>query len=224
LNDRLKDDTYSSSKPQTVPLPIVVLLSGSGSNLQAIIDGIEEGTINARICAVISNRPDAYGLERARKANIPVELINHNQYDSRESFDAALTRSIEKYHPELIVLAGFMRILTDDFVNHFYGKMINIHPSLLPKYRGLHTHKRALESGDSEHGLSIHYVSAELDGGPIIFQATVPVLNDDTEDTLAQRVLVQEHLAYPKVIQWFAEKRLQLIDNQVIMDNKAVSL
>ena len=208
----------------TEPLPIVVLLSGSGSNLQAIIDRIEDGSVNARICAVISNRPDAFGLQRAQRANIPTELIDHSQYNDRESFDAQLIKTIEKYQPELIVLAGFMRILTDDFVNHFYGKMINIHPSLLPKYRGLHTHRRALEAGDNEHGLSIHYVSGELDGGPIILQTTVPVHDGDTEEVLAQRVLQQEHQAYPKVIQWFAEKRLQLVDNQVIMDNKVVQI
>lgn len=210
-------------KPGT-PLPIVVLVSGDGSNLQAIIDHVADRTLNARICAVISNKADAYGLQRARKANISTEIIDHRHYDSRESFDAELIRSIEKYHPELIVLAGFMRILTDDFVNHFSGKMINIHPSLLPKHRGLHTHKRVLEAGDREHGLSIHYVSTELDGGPIILQKSVPVLEDDTEESLAQRVLVQEHLAYPKVIQWFAEKRLQIVNNQVMIDNKPIIL
>ncbi|MCW8932240.1 MAG: phosphoribosylglycinamide formyltransferase [Gammaproteobacteria bacterium] len=204
------------------PLPIVVLVSGGGSNLQTIIDRIEDKTLNAKICAVICNKPDAYGIERAKKAAIPTEIIDHNQYDNRESFDAELTRCIEKYQPELIVLAGFMRILTDDFVNHFYGKMINIHPSLLPKYRGLHTHKRALEAGDSEHGLSIHYVSAELDGGPVILQKKVPILKNDTESSLAERVLVQEHIAYPQVIQWFSQGRLQLIDNQVIFDKSAV--
>lgn len=200
------------------PLPIVILVSGGGSNLQSIIDRIADNTLNARICAVISNKPDAYGIERAKKAEIPTEVIDHSQYDSRESFDAELTRCIEKYQPELIILAGFMRILTDDFVNHFYGKMINIHPSLLPKYRGLYTHKRALEAGNSEHGLSIHYVSAELDGGPVILQKTVPVLANDTEKSLADRVLVEEHIAYPEVIQWFSEGRLQLINNKVILN------
>ncbi len=200
------------------PLPIVVLISGGGSNLQSIIDGIADKTLNARLCAVISNKADAYGIERAKKAKIPTEIIDHKQYDSRESFDAELTQCIDKYQPQLIVLAGFMRILTDDFVNHFYGKMINIHPSLLPKYRGIHTHQRALEAGDDIHGLSIHYVSAELDGGPIILQKSVPVLEHDSEESLAQRVLEQEHIAYPQVIQWFAEGRLQLINNQVILD------
>ncbi|NOQ80207.1 MAG: phosphoribosylglycinamide formyltransferase, partial [Gammaproteobacteria bacterium] len=177
-------------------------------------------TLNARLCAVISNKADAYGIERAKKANIPIEIIDHKQYDSRESFDAELTQCIEKYQPQLIVLAGFMRILTDDFVNHFYGKMINIHPSLLPKYRGIHTHQRVLEAGDDIHGLSIHYVSAKLDGGPVILQKSIPVLEHDSEETLAKRVLEQEHIAYPQVIQWVAEGRLQLSDNQVMMDGK----
>jgi len=210
----------SSPKSTSVtPLPIVVLVSGSGSNLQAIIDRIEDKTLNAKICAVISNQPDAYGIERAKKAGIPTQIIEHKLYDSRESFDAELTQCIEQFQPELIVLAGFMRILTDDFVNHFYGKMINIHPSLLPKYRGLHTHKRALEAGDSEHGVTIHYVSAELDGGPIILQKTVPVLSTDSESSLAERVLVQEHIAYPQVIKWFSQGKIQLVDHQVTLDN-----
>lgn len=200
------------------PIPIVVLVSGDGSNLQSIIDRIADNTLNARICAVISNKPDAYGIERAKEAGIPTEIIDHNQYGNRENFDADLTHCIDKYQPELIILAGFMRILTDDFVNHFYGKMINIHPSLLPKYRGLHTHKRALKAGDSEHGLSIHYVSAKLDGGPVILQKTVPVLANDTDNSLAKRVLAEEHIAYPEVIQWFSEGRLQLINNKVILN------
>lgn len=214
----MSNDTVN---PNT-PLPIVVLISGSGSNLQAIIDRIADGSINARICAVISNKADAYGLQRAREANIPTEVIDHSRFNNRVDFDTELTRVINQYKPELIVLAGFMRILTDDFVNHFYGKMINIHPSLLPKYRGLHTHRRALEAGDKEHGLSVHFVSAELDGGPIIIQKSVPVLDDDNEESLALRVLKQEHQAYPQVIQWFAEKRLQLVNNQVIMDNTPI--
>ncbi len=202
-------------------LPIVVLISGSGSNLQSIINSIANKTLNAKICAVITNKADAYGLERAKQANIPTEILDHRQYPSREDFDAQLTKIIERYQAELVVLAGFMRILSDGFVAHFYGRMINIHPSLLPKYRGLHTHQRALESGDKVHGLSIHYVSAELDGGPIILQKTVPILADDTEKSLAQRVLVEEHIAYPKVIQWIAQGRLQLIDHKIIMTDNA---
>ena len=201
------------------PLDIVVLISGSGSNLQSIIDQVAAKKLNARICAVISNIPDAYGLQRAKDAHIDTIIINHHDYNSRAEFDAQLIQKIEYYNPDLIVLAGFMRILSDEFVNHFHAKMINIHPSLLPKYRGLHTHKRALESGDKEHGLSIHYVSTELDGGPLILQKSIAVLANDTEESLAKRVLVEEHSAYPKVIQWFAEKRIQLIDNQVILDN-----
>ncbi len=202
-------------------LPIVVLISGSGSNLQSIIDSIANKTLNAKICAVITNKADAYGLERAKQANIPTEILDHTHYPSREDFDAQLTKIIERYQAELVVLAGFMRILSDGFVAHFYGRMINIHPSLLPKYRGLHTHQRALESGDKVHGLSIHYVSAELDGGPIILQKTVPILADDTEKSLAQRVLVEEHIAYPKVIQWIAQGRLQLLDHKIIMVDNA---
>ncbi len=205
------------------PLAIVVLVSGSGSNLQSIIDSIADKTLNADIRAVISNKADAYAIERAGKANIPIEIIEHDQHDSRESFDAELTQCIKKYQPQLIVLAGFMRILSDDFVNHFYGKMINIHPSLLPRYQGLHTHRRVLNAGDDSHGLSIHYVSAELDAGPVILQKSVPVLEHDTEESLAQRVLEQEHIAYPQVIQWFAEGRLQLAGSQVIMNDKPIA-
>jgi len=206
------------------PLPIVVLVSGNGSNLQAIIDAIASGQLNARIRAVISNKADAYGLQRAQLAGIPGIVIEHKNFAGREAFDANLQACIEKYKPELLVLAGFMRILTDDFVNHFAGKMINIHPSLLPSYRGLHTHRRAIEAGDSEHGLSIHYVSTELDGGPLITQVRVPVSADDTEETLAKRVLVQEHRAYPMVIQWIADKRLKLVGEQAMLDGKPVNL
>jgi len=212
-------------KPATAtsrPLPIVVLLSGSGSNLQAIIDRIAEGKLSAEIKAVISNKADAYGLKRATKAKIPTELIEHSQFDSRESFDTRLIQTIDKYQPELIVLAGFMRILSDQFVAHYYGRMINIHPSLLPRHRGLHTHRQVLEAGDSEHGLSIHYVSPELDGGPVILQTRVPVLAGDNENTLSSRVLTQEHQSYPKVIQWIAENRLQLSGNQVLLDGKPI--
>ncbi len=201
------------------PLGIVVLISGSGSNLQSIIDCIADKTLNADLRAVISNKADAYGLKRAEQAAVPVEVIDHKQYNSRTGFDAQLKQCIDKYQPELIILAGFMRILSDDFVNYYYGKLINIHPSLLPKYRGLHTHQKALEAGDKEHGLTIHYVSTELDGGPVILQKIVPILAGDTQESLAQRVLIQEHICYPQVIQWFAEGRLQLVDNQVIIES-----
>jgi len=205
-------------------LKIVVLISGSGSNLQAIIDRINDKSLDARITAVISNRADAYGIQRAHDADIPTEVIDHQQFNNREDFDAELTEKIEKHQAELVVLAGFMRILTDHFVNHFYGKMINIHPSLLPRHRGLHTHKRALQEGDKEHGLSIHFVSTELDGGPLILQKSIPVLADDTQESLASRVLIEEHQAFPLVIQWFAQQRLHLIDHQVILDDKPLKI
>lgn len=221
-NEQQLTDHQAANESVNKALPIVVLISGGGSNLQAIIDHISNKTLNAEICAVICNTPDAYGLQRAKKANIPTQIIDHHQYDSRKQFDAELLQKIEYYQPELIVMAGFMRILSDDFVHHFYGKMINIHPSLLPRHRGLHTHRRALESGDKEHGLSIHYVTTELDGGPIILQKSVPVLEGDTEQSLAQRVLTEEHQAFPKVIQWFAQQRLQLVDNQVMIDGKNI--
>jgi len=203
-------------------LPVVVLISGSGSNLQAIIDRINDQSLNARICAVISNNAEAYGLQRAKNAGIATEIIDHHQYNSREAFDADLTLKIEQYQPELIVLAGFMRILSNAFVNHFYGKMINIHPSLLPKYRGLHTHKKVIENGDNVHGLSIHYVSTKLDGGPLILQQSIAVLNNDTEESLAERVLTEEHQAFSKVIQWFAQHRIKLVDHTVFLDEQAV--
>jgi len=193
---------------QSNKLNLVVLISGGGSNLQAIIDSIENNNLNASIKAVVSNKSNAYGLTRAKNSGIATEIIEHKDYPDRESFDQQLIKIINKYHPDLIVMAGFMRILSEEFINNFTGKMINIHPSLLPKYKGLHTHKRALEAGDTEHGLTIHYVTAELDSGPILKQIKVPVLKNDNEETLANRVLEQEHIAYPEVIQWIAENKL----------------
>lgn len=182
-------------------LPIVVLISGSGSNLQAIIDADLPITIRA----VISNRADAYGLTRAEAAGIPTAVLDHKGFADRESYDAALRALIDSYNPGLLVLAGFMRILSDGFVRHYEGRMINIHPSLLPKYRGLDTHARAIEAGDGEAGCSVHFVTAELDAGPVIIQARVPVLEHDTPETLAARVLEQEHRIYPEAIRRFAE-------------------
>ena len=191
-------------------LRLVVLISGSGSNLQAIIDACADGTIEGEVVAVISNRPDAYGLERARRAGIPAEVLDHTGFADREAFDRALIERIDAYQPDLVVLAGFMRILTPAFVQHYSGRLLNIHPSLLPDFQGLHTHRRALEAGRTVHGASVHFVTEELDGGPVILQAEVPVLPDDDEQTLAARVLEQEHRIYPTVIQWFAEGRLRL--------------
>ncbi len=188
-------------------LPIVVLISGSGSNLQSIIDASQRD-LPVDIRAVISNRPDAYGLTRASEAGITTAVLENGHFADRESYDAALRELIDSYQPELVVLAGFMRILSDGFVRHYEGRMLNIHPSLLPKYRGLHTHARALEAGDKVAGCTVHFVTAELDAGPIILQARVPVLDDDTPETLAARVLEQEHKIYPEAIRQFAEKRL----------------
>ncbi len=190
-------------------LRLVVLISGSGSNLQAIIDACREGRIDAEVAAVISNRPDAFGLERARRAGIPAEVVDHTAFAEREGFERELMAHIDRYAPDLVVLAGFMRILTEEFVAHYKGRMLNIHPSLLPRFQGLHTHRRALEAGHTHHGASVHFVTEELDGGPVVLQAEVPVLPGDDEQTLAARVLEQEHRIYPTVIQWFAEGRLR---------------
>ena len=205
------------------PLPIIVLISGSGSNLQAIIDAIAAGQLNAEIRAVISNRADAYGLTRARNAQIPAKVLEHQNFDNREAFDQTLMELIDSYQPKLVVLAGFMRILTEDFVRHYSGRMLNIHPSLLPKYQGLNTHQRVLDAGDTEHGVSIHYVSSELDGGPIILQAKVSVFADDDKDRLAQRIHQQEHIVYPLVINWVAQGRIQMENDHVLFDGKLIT-
>ncbi len=206
-----------------LPLPIVILISGNGSNLQAIIDAIHAG-LPAEIRTVISNNPQAYGLSRAREAEIPAEVIDHHDYDTHAAFDQALMSRIDHYQPKLVVLAGFMRILTDEFVKHYYGRMINIHPSLLPRYQGLNTHQRVLDAGDEIHGVSVHFVSPELDAGPVILQAEIPVYTDDDADTLAKRIHQQEHSIYPQVIRWFAEDRLRLQGNSVLLDDEESSL
>jgi phosphoribosylglycinamide formyltransferase-1 len=185
-------------------LPIVVLISGSGSNLQAIIDATANDGLPVAIRAVISNKAEAYGLERARKAGIETVVIDHTRFDGREAFDAALQQAIDRYQPGLVVLAGFMRILSDGFVHHYEGRMLNIHPSLLPKYKGTNTHARAIAAGESEAGCSVHLVTAELDSGQVLLQARVPILKGDTAETLAARVLEQEHQIYPEAIRQFA--------------------
>lgn len=189
---------------------IVVLISGSGSNLQAIVDACTEGKISGKVNAVISNKADVFGLERAQNADIPTHVLSHKDYDSREVYDQALIKVIDKYQADVVVLAGFMRILTAEFVEHYQGRLINIHPSLLPKYQGLDTHQRAIDAGDSEHGCSVHFVTEELDGGPVILQAKVPVFEDDDAASLAQRVHVQEHQIYPMVVKWMCENRLTM--------------
>lgn len=198
----------------TERLPLVALISGSGSNLQAIID-TAAADLPVEIRAVISNKEDAYGLERARQAGIETRVLDHNGFSDRASYDLALGDLIDEYAPRLVILAGFMRILTPTLVKRFHGRMLNIHPSLLPKFRGLHTHQRAIEAGETVHGASVHFVTAELDGGPVIVQSLVPVLADDTPETLAARVLEQEHIIYPSAIRWFAEGAIRLEGDQI---------
>lgn len=203
-------------------LPLVVLVSGSGSNLQAIIDGAAKD-LPVEIRAVISNRDDAYGLERAHKAGIETRVLDHTPFPDRESYDQALIELIDEFQPGAVALAGFMRILSAGFVHHYRGRLFNIHPSLLPKYQGLHTHKKALEAGDKVHGASVHFVTEELDGGPLVLQVRVPVETNDTEEALAARVLTQEHVIYPQVLRWFAEGRIQMGDDHLVMDNEVRS-
>jgi len=198
----------------------VVLISGSGSNLQAIIDASQNPDYPVSIAAVISNIEGVKGLERAQAAGIANEVLSHKTFDSREAFDQQLSNLIDSYSPDLVILAGFMRILSENFVHHYQGRMLNIHPSLLPKYRGLHTHRRAIEAGDKTHGATVHFVTAELDGGPLVLQASVAINDDDTEDTLAARVLQKEHIIYPKAVKWFGAKRLILQDGKVLFDGK----
>ncbi|MFW0094717.1 MAG: phosphoribosylglycinamide formyltransferase [Coxiella endosymbiont of Haemaphysalis qinghaiensis] len=200
-------------------LPIVTLISGNGSNLQAIIDALEQG-LAVEIRAVISNREDAYGLERAKKYRIPREVIPYHSFSEHSSFEQILRKTIDKYQPELIVLAGFMRKLSGDFVLHYEGRMLNIHPALLPKYPGLNTHARVLAAGDREHGVSVHYVTKTVDGGPIICQAKLLVLPDDTSESLRARVHALEHIVYPKVLSWIAARSLSLEGNRVLLDNE----
>ncbi|UFH48344.1 phosphoribosylglycinamide formyltransferase [Pseudomonas sp. KNUC1026] len=205
------------------PCNVVVLLSGTGSNLQALIDATTAEGNPARVCAVISNRAEAYGLVRAREAGIATAVLDHRQYEGREAFDEALIGAIDQHQPSLVVLAGFMRILTPAFVRHYHGRLLNIHPSLLPLYKGLHTHQRVLEAGDAEHGCSVHFVTEELDGGPLVLQAVVRVDSGDTPATLAQRVHAREHQIYPLAVRWFAEGRLKLAgDGSVQLDAQAL--
>ena len=203
-----------------MPCNVVVLISGSGSNLQALIDSVAHDGNPARIAAVICNRAGAHGLERAKQAGIATELLDHKQFDGREAFDTALIQAIDAHQPDLVVLAGFMRILTPGFVQHYAGRLLNIHPALLPKHKGLHTHQRAIEAGDSEHGCSVHFVTEELDGGPLVVQAVLPVMADDTAESLARRVHQQEHQIYPLAVRWFAEGRLRLGAQGAMLDGQ----
>jgi len=189
-------------------LPVVVLISGNGSNLQAFIDGQRDGSLPIDLRAVISNRANAFGLRRAADAGIATRVLSHRDYPDRDSYDDALRRLIDGFEPALVILAGFMRILGKPFVAYYQGRLLNIHPSLLPAYRGLHTHERILADGASQHGCSVHFVNDDLDAGPVIVQARVPVLPDDTAESLAARVQGAEHRIYPLAVKWFAEGRL----------------
>jgi phosphoribosylglycinamide formyltransferase-1 len=201
---------------------IVVLISGGGTNLQAIIDACKAEDYPGNIVGVVSNKADAYGLTRAENADIAHCVLSHKDFDSREIYDQALIKQIDLYQADVVVLAGFMRILTPEFVQHYQGKLINIHPSLLPKYQGLHTHQRAIDAGDKEHGVSVHYVTEELDGGPVILQAKVPIFEGDSADDLALRVHEQEHRIYPLVVKWCCNQRISMHNDTVLFEGKAL--
>ncbi|QFT54062.1 phosphoribosylglycinamide formyltransferase [Microbulbifer sp. THAF38] len=199
---------------------VAVLISGSGSNLQALLDASANAGADFSVCTVISNKPEAFGLKRAAEAGVPTAVVDHRNFSGREIFDQALIAEIDSHQPDLVVLAGFMRILTPEFVRHYSGRLLNIHPSLLPKYQGLNTHQRALEAGDSEHGVTVHFVTEELDGGPPIVQAAVPINEGDTPDSLAKRVQVQEHVIYPMAVSWFAQGRLKMLGDRSQLDGE----
>jgi len=198
----------------------VVLISGSGSNLQSLIENSKD--IDLEISCVISNNPNAYGLERAKEAGIATKILEHTKFPSRESYDKSLKKIIDEYKPEIIILAGFMRILTANFVNSYLGKIINIHPSLLPKHQGLNTHERAIQAGDKIHGVSIHFVTAELDGGPVIAHKSIKINENENPKSLAKRVLKEEHKIYPMVVKWYTQGRLYYKNNKAILDNKVL--
>ena len=201
--------------------PVVILISGRGTNLQAIVDEVRAGKLPADIRAVISNNPEAAGLQQARAAGLHTEVVDHRTYPTRAAFEQALAQAIDRHTPTLVALAGFMRILGRDFIERYHGRLINIHPSLLPKYPGLDTHARAIAASETQHGASVHFVIPDVDAGPVILQAAVPVLPNDTPATLAERVLKEEHRIYPLVIRWFAEGRLALRDGHALLDGKS---
>lgn len=196
---------------------IVILISGRGSNMEAIIRAQIPG---AEVSAVIANRPDAAGLAFAVDHGIVTQVVDHKAHPSREAFDAALAGAIDAHRPDLVVLAGFMRVLTDAFVEHYAGRLLNIHPSLLPSFPGLHTHRKALEAGVRVHGATVHFVTPTLDCGPVVIQAAVPVLPGDDETALAARVLEQEHRIYPQAVRWFVEGRLSLVNGRVLVQDE----
>ena len=199
----------------------VILISGNGSNLQSLIDNAKK--IDLEICSVISNKEDAFGLKRAERANISTNFVDPNRFESREDFDKQHIAIIDELDIGLIILAGYMRILSSDFINHFAGKILNIHPSLLPKFPGLNTHRKAIDAKEKYHGATVHFVTEELDGGPIINQEIVEIDPIDTEHSLAQKVLEKEHILYPRVIHWYTQNRLKLINNNCVeLDGKTL--
>jgi phosphoribosylglycinamide formyltransferase-1 len=197
---------------------LAVLISGRGSNMQTFVDACARGDLDARISVVVSNNPAAAGLSRAEEAGIPTRCIDHRGYPSREAFDRALVECLAEFRVDLVILAGFMRVLTPVFIEPFAGRLLNIHPSLLPLYPGLNTHQRALDAGDKEAGVTVHFVTPELDGGPPVLQSRVPVLPGDTADTLATRVIVEEHVIYPLAARWYLQGRLRLSGGRAILD------
>ncbi|MBF0213273.1 MAG: phosphoribosylglycinamide formyltransferase [Magnetococcales bacterium] len=196
-------------------LSVGVLISGSGSNLQALIDRIADGSVPARIALVISNRADAFGLQRARLAGIPTRVIDHREFPDRVSFDRTMIAALQESGVELVCLAGFMRVLTADFIRAFEGRLLNIHPALLPAFPGLHVQQRAIDAGARFSGATVHFVTEEVDAGPIVIQAVVPILDHDDAQTLAARILKQEHRIYPLAVLWFAQGRLQIVRQRV---------
>jgi len=208
---------------QHPPLSVVVLISGNGSNLQAMIDGVRAGTLPIEVRAVISNRPGVYGLERAREAGIPAIVVDHKDFPNRRVFDEALQTHIDEFSPGLVVLAGFMRILTPEFIRHYAGRMFNIHPSLLPEFTGLNTHQRVLDAGREEHGVSVHFVTADLDGGPVVARSRVEVTPTDSADSLTRKIRLKEHRLYPAVIAMYAQGRLNAKGPVVSLDGKPLA-
>ncbi len=203
---------------------VVVLISGNGTNLQAILDACDTSIKDGKVTAVFSNKATAYGLERAKKAGAEAVFIDPKAFDTRDAFDRSLMDQIDEHKPDLIVLAGYMRILSSEFVRHYLGRMINIHPSLLPKYPGLNTYQRAIHAGDEEHGTSVHFVTEQLDGGPVIMQARIPILDEDTVESLTLKVQEKEHVIYPLVVQWFVEGRLAMKEGKAFLNGEPLGM
>lgn len=201
------------------PCEVLVLIGGNGSNLQALIDNQNQVF---KVAGVISHRPDVFGLERAKQNHIKTDVVDHKSFTNRVAFEEQLANTIDKYDADLIVLAGFMRVLSPEFVSKYKAKLINIHPSLLPKYKGLNTHQRVIDNNEIHHGTSVHFVTADLDGGPIVAQAKIALGNDNEASSLQKRIQKAEHWLYPKVVNWYCEGRLSLTDNIVLLDNQPV--